>query len=63
MSLVKLKKWIRSTFCESDACVEATTEGGYVALRPSDLPALEVRFTRQEWAAFVKGVKSGQFDF
>jgi hypothetical protein len=57
-------RWIRSRACSSDGCVEvAQLSDGGVALRDSkntDLPAHV--FDRQEWAAFVTGVKNGEFD-
>lgn len=53
----------RSSFCGSGACVEvATLPGDEVALRDSkddDSPIL--RFTPDEWDAFVAGVLDGQF--
>lgn len=56
--------WIRSRFCSSDGCVEVAhlTDGG-VALRDSKNTALPAHvFDRQEWAAFIAGVKNGDFD-
>jgi hypothetical protein len=47
----------------SDNCVEIAPIAGGVAVRDSknpDGPAL--LYTRDEWAAFVGGVKDGEFD-
>ena len=55
--------WNRSSFCESGACVEVADDGKGVRIRPSREPSLEIRFTRSEWAAFIDGVKNGDFDF
>ncbi len=55
--------WERSDFCGSGACVEVATHAGDVYIRDSkDLSQTPLRFTAQEWTAFVQGVKSGQFD-
>jgi hypothetical protein len=55
----------RSSFCGSGSCVEvAQLENGWVALRDSKNPgAPEHRFDRDEWIAFTRGVRAGEFDF
>jgi hypothetical protein len=62
--------WMRSSFCESGACVEVRTsagkggEGGSVQVRDSKNPDGPVlTFTNDEWDAFLRGAKSGRFDF
>lgn len=54
-----------STHCGE--CVEAgplDDESGRVAVRHSKDPdGPMIVFTRAEWAAFVKGVQQGEFDF
>lgn len=61
--------WHISTKSASNggSCVEAgpLLDGtGRVALRHSKAPDAEVIvYTRAEWAAFVGGVKDGEFDF
>jgi ABC-type amino acid transport substrate-binding protein len=56
--------WRRSSYCSANGCVEvAAASGEAVAVRDSklrDSPVLT--YTRQEWAAFIAGVKSGEFD-
>ena len=56
--------WFRSRFCSSDGCVEvAHLTGGGVALRDSkDARKSPHVFGREEWSAFIAGVKSGEFD-
>lgn len=55
----------RSTYCGAGSCVEvATLPGDDIALRDTkddrpDAPIL--RFTPDEWDAFVAGVLDGQF--
>ena len=54
-----------SSFCSGGGCVEVgQLPGGSVALRDSKDPERRatLEFTHQEWAAFVAGVKAGEFD-
>ena len=44
-------------------CVEVAHKDGIVALRDSKYPSAQLRFTRQEWEAFVSGVNKGKFVF
>lgn len=53
--------WVRAS-CDSSACVEAQPVPGGVLLRSSLMPEAVVDVTREEWAAFVAGVKAGDFD-
>jgi hypothetical protein len=57
-------RWMRSRACSSDGCVEvAHLADGSVAIRDSkntNLPAHV--FDREEWAAFIAGVRNGEFD-
>jgi hypothetical protein len=57
-------RWIRSRACSSDGCVEvAQLTDGSVALRDSkDMRKAAHVFDREEWSAFVTGVKNGEFD-
>jgi Domain of unknown function (DUF397) len=56
--------WIRSRACSSDGCVEvAHLAGGNVAVRDSkDVGKPAHVFDREEWSAFIAGVKNGEFD-
>lgn len=56
--------WISSRFCNASACVQvAHLPGGMVAVRDSKNTARPAHiFDREEWAAFVTGVKAGDFD-
>lgn len=58
-------RWIRSRFCSAAGCVEvAHLPGGMVAVRDSkDVTREPHVFDSQEWAAFVAGVRDGEFDF
>ena len=57
-------RWIRSRACSSDGCVEvARLADGSVALRDSkDVRKAAHLFDREEWSAFITGVKNGEFD-
>jgi len=56
--------WITSRACNNSACVQvAHLDGGVVALRDSkDTSKPAHFFDSEEWAAFVTGVKAGEFD-
>jgi hypothetical protein len=56
--------WVRSGRCESSSCVEAVSVADSVLVRNSTDPSGPVlRFTEEEWIAFVGGVRDGDFDF
>lgn len=52
----------RSSLCAVGTCVEvaATADGGAV-LRNSKDPGAVLRFDRDEWSAFCRGVAAGEF--
>ena len=55
----------RSSFCNLGGCVEvATAQDGSVLVRSSKNQdgARSLEFTREEWIAFIRGVKAGEFD-
>jgi len=56
--------WITSRACNNSACVQvAYLPGGMVAVRDSkDISKVPHVFDSAEWAAFVAGVKAGEFD-
>jgi hypothetical protein len=56
--------WITSRACNNSACVQvAYLSDGLVALRDSKNIAKQAHvFDSQEWAAFIAGVKAGDFD-
>jgi len=57
-------RWVRSRACSSDGCVEvAHLADGSVAIRDSkDVRKAAHVFDREEWSAFITGVKNGEFD-
>jgi len=56
--------WRKSRFSDNGSCVEVAEAPGDARLvRDSKDPAGPVlAFTSAEWAAFVQGVKAGEFD-
>jgi hypothetical protein len=57
-------RWHRAKSCANGTCVEVAKIGDHYLVRDSKAPdrgALE--FTAEEWVAFVRGVKEGDFSF
>lgn len=57
--------WIKSSLSFANSnCVEvASLTGGHVGVRHSKAPEdLVLRFTPDEWRAFLGGVRNGEFD-
>jgi hypothetical protein len=62
MKNVDAVQWRKSTRCGSNACVEvANVAGTYLVRDSKDPDGAVLRFSVQEWAAFVDGVKAGDF--
>jgi len=58
------QEWRRSSFCGDGACVEVAREGDEILVRDSkDSDGPVLRFTPEEWAAFLGGVEAGEFRF
>lgn len=54
-----------SSFCNLGDCVEVgqSSDGSVVIRDSKDADrATSLRFTNDEWSAFVRGVKAGEFD-
>ena len=54
-----------SSFCSFGNCVEVGRypEGAVLVRDTKDRAQEALAFTDEEWAAFVAGVKAGEFDF
>jgi uncharacterized protein DUF397 len=54
-----------SSFCSHGGCVEVgrTSDGAILVRDAKDRAQQALTFTDEEWAAFVAGVKAGEFDF
>jgi Domain of unknown function (DUF397) len=56
-------EWHKSTLSQANGCVEVAIQDDGVAVRDSkDRSGPVLVFTRQEWEAFVGGVRAGDFD-
>jgi hypothetical protein len=56
-------KWRKSSRSHENGCVEVASVEDQVALRDSKNPNGPVLvFTAYEWAAFLSGVRDGEFD-
>ncbi|EFC82297.1 DUF397 domain-containing protein [Parafrankia sp. EUN1f] len=59
------RAWLRSSFCQgaADTCVDVQLGPGGVGVRDSkDLDGPVLRFTPEEWEAFLLGVRNGEFE-
>jgi hypothetical protein len=54
--------WRKASFCAGGECVEIAKEGDAIMLRNSTRPGRVVRYSPEEWKAFVKGLLAGEFD-
>jgi hypothetical protein len=55
-------EWRKSSFCATGACVEVAMKDDEFLVRDSkndNSPIL--RFTAEEWSAFVAGINAGEF--
>jgi hypothetical protein len=62
VTTVHLTDWRKSSFCGNGACVEVAKSGDEFFVRDSkDGNSPVLRFTKDEWVAFVAGVSAGEF--
>ncbi len=55
--------WRKSSLSGSGGCVEVASAPGIIAVRDTkDRQGPVLRFTPDEWVAFVAGVRNGEFD-
>jgi hypothetical protein len=60
---VSSPQWIRSSVCDSSACIEVSFSPDDVLIRDSKDPAGPLlRFDLDEWQAFRLGLLAGDFD-
>lgn len=57
------RRWIRSSLCEANQCVEVSITDDEVLVRESrnGRYGATLRFTHDEWRAFTAGVINGEF--
>ena len=66
-ALTAASTWHKASFSDEGqqyGCVEVATVPGLVGVRDTKLGAISpiLAFTEPEWAAFLAGVKAGEFD-
>lgn len=54
--------WLKASFCAANECVEIARQNDVILLRNSSAPDNVVSYTTEEWEAFAKGFRAGQFD-
>ncbi|MFE2599815.1 DUF397 domain-containing protein [Streptomyces sp. NPDC059396] len=55
--------WQKSSFSDSGGqCVEVAEHNGEILIRESDAPDTITTTSHAKFAAFLKGVKAGEFD-
>lgn len=55
--------WHKSSASGGNGCVEVAVSGDIIGVRDTkDREGPVLRFTPAEWAAFVDGVRNGEFD-
>lgn len=55
--------WRRSSRCDSGTCVEVADLDNGIGMRDAKRPDGSIlTFSRSSWAAFVAGVRKGEFD-
>lgn len=54
--------WRKSTYSAAGSCVEVAKHDENIVLRESDQPNEIIFTSKEKFAAFVKGVKAGEFD-
>lgn len=57
------REFVKSSFCSAcNDCVGVSILQNDVVVINTNMKNSLVRFTHEEWTAFVKGVKNGEFD-
>lgn len=56
--------WQKSSFsgANGENCIEIAQQEGHIVMRESDDPGLVITTTPAKLAAFIQGVKAGEFD-
>jgi hypothetical protein len=58
-----MEDWKRSSYCEGGHCLEIKeASGDVVAIRSNVVPGEVIFVARPDFAAFIEGVKAGEFD-
>jgi hypothetical protein len=55
--------WRRASYCASNECLEVARQDDLILLRDSkEASGSVLRYAPEEWLAFVRGIKAGEFD-
>jgi hypothetical protein len=55
--------WLRSSYCDTSACVEVAMGAEGIGIRDGKRPDGPVlSFSHAEWEAFVSGIRNGAFE-
>jgi len=61
--IVMGEDWRISSFCSKNTCVAMRSDLDVIEIRDTKSPDIPpLRFTRDEWEAFLKGVRAGEFN-
>ncbi|WP_186315590.1 DUF397 domain-containing protein [Catellatospora sichuanensis] len=55
-------EWNVGSYCDTAACVEVGMGDGKVRIRRARTSEPVVVFTHEEWTAFLRSAKDGEFD-
>jgi hypothetical protein len=55
-------RWLKSSQCETNTCLEISRSNGLLLLRNSTRPGVTVSFTAREWESFREALLRGDFD-
>jgi len=55
-------EWRASSLCAAGECIQVARLDDAIMVRSSADPGKQLRFTVQEWADFLAGVRAGDFD-
>jgi hypothetical protein len=53
--------WRKSSFCESNSCIEVSQRSDGMSVRNTDDPDPVLQFSRGEWNHFITALNSGTF--
>ncbi|CAM5442350.1 MULTISPECIES: DUF397 domain-containing protein [Streptomyces] len=64
MSAINPINWQKSSFSGGggENCIEVATHEGSIVMRESDDPSSTITTSRAKMAAFIAGMKNGEFD-
>lgn len=60
--IINKKNYIKSTYSGGSTCVGVAFEGDKVTVINTNEKKTIIEFTKDEWVAFIKGVKNAEFD-